>query len=272
MDPERDHERLTHLCFEVRLGLPLFVAGLYTIGFARQMAVPSIARVVHRGGGGDVMRETRARNDLTLNLLGRFLRSGHSSEAGRAAIAELNAIHARFEIEDHESLYTLSGFVFEGPRVTSRLGVRLLGHDEVMANYRFWAGVAQHMDRILPVPPYDEFLRWTLDYEREHYAHTAGGRAVVDAMFDDFAARLPSPLRPVGRQMLLASMDDHLRSTHGLPAPRAGAHAALLAGTRAFATFRPLLPDPPDRSWADHFRAPERHARLTSLEAAGLSE
>ena len=272
LDPDRDNERLQHLCFEVRLGHPLIVAALYTVAFCRQMAIPSIARVVHRGGGGDIMRETRARNDLTLNFMGRFMNSGHSSEAGRTAIAELNAIHGRFRIEDHESLYTLASLVFEGPRLTNRLGVHVLSDDEAMATYYFWSGVAEHMDRILPVPPYEEFWRWTLDYEREHYAYTNGGRAVVDAMFDDFAARLRALFRPLGRQLLLAAMDEQLRSTHRLPAPGVGVGAALSVGARGFVIFNRILPDPPDRSWADDFRAPERQAALTSLEAAGLSE
>lgn len=195
-----DHERLVHLCFEVRLGQPLFLAGLYTIAFARQMAVPSIAQVVHRGGGSDIMRETRARNDLTLNFFGRFMREGHSTEAGRAAIAELNAIHARFPIEDHESLYTLASLAFEGERLAQQLGVPLVTQDENEAFYRFWAGVAEHMDRILPVPPREEFWQCTLDYEREHFAYSSGGREVVDAMLDDFAARLTAPARAVGRR------------------------------------------------------------------------
>lgn len=166
LDPEADHERLVHLCLEVRLGQPLFVAGLYTIAFARQMAVPSIARVVHRGGGGDIMGETRARNDLTLNFFGRFMREGHSTEAGRAAIAELNAIHARFEIEDHESLYTLATLALEPPRLARQLGAPLLSPEEERALFRFWAGVGQHMDRILPVPGREELWSWTLNYER----------------------------------------------------------------------------------------------------------
>jgi hypothetical protein len=262
---------MTHLSFEVRLGQPLIVAALYTIAFCRQMAVPSIARVVHRGGGGDILRETRARNDLTLNFFGRFMRDGHSSEAGRKAIAELNAIHARFRIEDHQSLYTLASLVFEGPRLTDRLGVALVSDGEYLANYRFWAGVAQHMDRILPVPPYEEFWRWTLDYEREHYAYTQGGRAVVDAMLDDFAARLPAPFRALGRQTVLAGMDDHLREAHGLPSPWIK-QRILALGARGFSVSKSLLPDPPDRSWADYFRAPERQATLKASEAAGLSE
>jgi hypothetical protein len=104
----------------------------------------------------------------------------------------------------------------------------------------------------------------TLDYERERFAYTPGGRDVVDAMLDDFAARLPAPVRALGRQTLLAAMDDHLRSTHRLGDPRGGAHTLAAGAGRAFAAAKRVPPDPSDRSWADHFRAPERHAELTS--------
>ena len=261
LDPTRDHERMAHLSLEVRLGPPLIVAALYTLGFCRQMAVPSIARVIHRGGSGDIMRETRARNDLSLNFFGRFLRSGHSSQAGRAAIAELNAIHARFPLQDHESLYTLSGLVFEGPRLTRRLGVRVLSPEEERSNYLFWAGVGARMERILPVPPQAEFWQWTLDYERENYAYSDGGSAVVEALLDDFAARLPAPVRPAGRRLLISAMDDRLRSTHRLAKPP-WSDRILALGTRAFVLSKAVLPDPPDRSWADRFSAPQRAAKL----------
>ena len=150
LDPEVEHERLVHLCFEVRLGAPLFVVALYTIAFAGRWRCPR-----SRGWSTDRAVATscvrRARNDLTLNFFGRFMRHGHSSEAGRSAIAELNAIHARFPIEDHESLYTLSSLAFEPLRLGDQLGAALLAPEEEQAFYHFWAGVAQHMDRILPV-------------------------------------------------------------------------------------------------------------------------
>ena len=90
--------------------------------------------------------------------------------------------------------------------------------------------------------PYEESWRWTLDYERDHYAFSEGGRAVVDALLDDFAARLPAPLRPFGRQVLLAAMDDRLRSTHHLPSPRPGADSLLAVGGRAFFRLKSIRP------------------------------
>lgn len=130
--------------------------------------------------------------------------------------------------------------------------------------YRFWAGVGEHPDRILAVPPREEFRRWTFEYEREQFAYSEGGRAVVEATLDDFAARLPAPARSAGREALIASMDDHLRSTHTLPRPSRCAHALAAGAARSFAAAKKVLLDPSDRSWADHFRAPERHGELAA--------
>lgn len=87
-------------------------------------------------------------------------------------------------------------------------------------------------------------------------------------MLDDFAARLPGPLRTAGRQAVVAAMDDHLRSTHRLERPKRGARLLAVGAARGFAVAKPILPDPPDRSWADCFRAPERHAELGSAGSA----
>jgi hypothetical protein len=85
-----------------------------------------------------------------------------------------------------------------------------------------------------------------------------------------FEVRLGAPLFVVAlytiafaRPMAVPS-NDHLRSTHRLGDPRGGAHTLAAGAGRAFAAAKRVPPDPSDRSWADHFRAPERHAELTS--------
>lgn len=254
LDAVADHERIAHLSNEVRYGEPVLTAALYTVAFSRQMAVPSIATVVHRGGDSPIMRATRRRNDDTMTFFGEFLRHGHSSSRGRAYIHRLNDIHARFPITNDQSLYTLASLTFEADRIPSRLGVELLSHKEKRANFRFWRGVGEQMAlRDLP-ETYDGFWRWTLDYERRNFGFSAGGRAVVDAMLQDYAARfLPRAWLPIGRGLLVGTMDAHLRATHRLSPPRRGLERCLAASLRAYSLTRRLLPDPPERSWTDTY-------------------
>jgi hypothetical protein len=66
LDPEKDHEEVARLTLEVLYGDPIAVHAGLLIGFSRQVAVPSIARVIYRGGGGETLRDVGRRNDDTL--------------------------------------------------------------------------------------------------------------------------------------------------------------------------------------------------------------
>ena len=254
LDPVRDHARITHLTGEVRYGDPVVSGALYTVAFIRQMAVPSIAQVVHRGGRSPIITATRKRNDDTMTFFGEFLRGGYDSERGRAAIARVREIHARFPITNDQNLYTLASLTFEAERIPRLLGRELLTPDEIDANRRFWRGVGEGLG-ITGIPETTEgYWQWTQEYERRHWGYTPGGRAVADAMIDDYASRwTPGPLRGLGRAAVLALCDDGLLATHRLPRPRARVRPLVGLGLGAYLRGRDWLPDPPERSWADHY-------------------
>ena len=254
LDAEKDAERITHLSAEVRYGDPVVSAALYTVAFCRQMAVPSIADVVHRGGRGPIMRDTRKRNDDTLTFFGEFMREGHSSARGKAAIARLNEIHAPFPITNDQSLYTLSSLALEADRIPALLGVELMTDKEKEANYRFWVGVGEAMG-ITDIPTtYEGLFAWTLAYEKAQFAYTPGGSAVARAMIDDFGSRwLPRRLQFLARSFVLAMCDDELLDTLRIDRPSVVARTASSAVLHAYGVGRRILPDHADRSWSDHF-------------------
>ncbi|MGN2639726.1 oxygenase MpaB family protein [Nocardia takedensis] len=253
LDPVTDHEELTRLTVEVRYGDALFVHAAYLVAFARQVAVPSIARTVHRGGRGDLIRDVRRRNDHTLVFFGEMLRHGHSHPRGRAAVDRMEAIHRRFRIDHDEKLYTLASLAFEGDRIPDRLGLRPFTDAELLAQYHFWRGVGTRMGLTTPDGP-AAFRAWALDYERRHYGYTDGGRAVVDHLFADWRARwFPGRAGAVGDRVLSLLMDDHLRETHRLPAPPRRAEALARPLVRAYLALQAARPHRPGRSWVDHF-------------------
>jgi hypothetical protein len=254
LDPRVDDARITHLSAEVRYGDPVLTAALYTVAFLRQMAVPSIAAVVHRGGRGPIMRSTRKRNDDTMVFFGEFMQNGHSSERGRAAIERLNEIHAPFPITNDQSLYTLASLSFEAARIPSFVGVDLLTDREKEANLRFWRGVGKQMGLHDIPETYDEFWDWSCRYERDNWAFSAGGVAVAQAMIDDYAARwLPPRLQFLGRAFVAALCEDELLDVHGLPRPKRGVRPTIGVVLRLYAIGRRILPDPQERSWTDYF-------------------
>jgi hypothetical protein len=253
LDPVSQHEEIARLTYEVLYGDPMAVHLGYLVGFARQMAVPSIARVVYRGGGGDMLRHAARRNDETLAIFGEFLHHGYSSRRGTAAIARMEAIHSRFRITDEQKRYTLATLIFERDRQSELLGLTV-PPGEREARFRFWKGVADQMPLTGVPDDAEEYWQWTRAYEREHWAFSQGGRAVVETMFDDWTTRwFPPALRALGRGLMLALMEGELRDALGLEPASAKARTLLRAGARAGSVLVLLRPIRLDRGWTDSF-------------------
>lgn len=254
LDPVEDNEEVAQLTFEVLHGDPIAVHAAYLIGFSRQVAVPGIAQVIYRGGGGKNLRDVARRTDDTLALFGAFLHWGHSSPRGRAAIARMEQIHARFAITDEQKLYTLATLIFEGERIGRHLGFDPFTANQREASWRFWRGVAEQMPLEGLPPTAGELWRWTLEYERRHWRYTDEGRQVVDRFFEDWATRwFPRRARPLARQTLLALIDDDLRAVLRLENPSRPVARLLRASARAYLPLTQIRPLPTDRSWMDHF-------------------
>ncbi|MGN6609238.1 MAG: DUF2236 domain-containing protein [Jatrophihabitans sp.] len=253
LDPVRDHEEAAHLSNEVRYGDAWFVHAAYLVAFTRQLAVPSIARIVHRTGTGDMMADARRRNDHTLVFFGEMLRHGHTSARGRAAIDRMEEIHRRFGISAEDKLYTLASLAVEADRITDHLGIEVFTEVERQTRFLFWRGVGEYMGLTVP-PTRAELVRWTLAFEHERYGPTPGGRAVVEQLFVDWRERwFPGPLRRLADPLLLLLLDEPLRAVHGLPDPPAGLVPWARRVVRPYLALQAARPHRPTRSWTDHF-------------------
>lgn len=254
LDPVQDHEEMARLSFEVLYGDPILVHAAYLVGFSRQVAVPEIARVVYRGGEGKNLRDVARRTDDTLALFGAFLKWGHSSPEGRAAIARMEGIHARFDISEEQKRYTLATLVFEAERIGNHLGFEPFTAAQREAAWRFWRGVAEQMPLGGLPASADALWRWMLDYERRHWSYSEEGRQVVDRFFEDWAGRwFPRPARGLGRKLLLALMEPELRTALRLQAPSGRVEWIVRAGARAYLPLTSIRPLRTDRSWLDQF-------------------
>lgn len=253
LDPVRDNEEAAHLSIEVRYGDALFVHAAYTVAFARQVAIPSISRVVYRKGTGDMMRNVGRRNNDTLIFFGEMLRHGHSSPGGRAAIDRMEQIHSRFGITDDDKLYTLASLALEADRILELLRLDVFTNAERLSRYHFWRGVGEYMGLTVPETR-DAFLAWTLDYERARIGYTEGGRALVDQLFADWRERwFPGPLRRFADATLLLLLDEPLRTAHRLPAPPPRLAQVAPHLLRPYFAVQAQRPHRPQRSWVDHF-------------------
>ncbi|MEV0061136.1 hypothetical protein [Nocardia sp. NPDC050718] len=266
LDPVADNEEATHLSVEVRYGDAIFAHAAYTVAFARQVAVPSIARIVYRTGTGDMMADVRRRNNDTLLFFGEMLRHGHSSPEGRAVIDRMEQIHARFGITAEDKLYTLGSLAFEADRIVDHLGLDVFTENERTSRYHFWRGVGTYMGLEVPGTRTD-FLDWTLAYESA-YAATAGGRALVDQLFSDWRQRwFPARAHRWADDILLTLFPDDLRAVHGLPAPPQTLRTMMPRLVGAYLGWQAVRPHRPQRSWSDHFGAD--HSRPLQVSTLG---
>ncbi|MBO9533096.1 MAG: DUF2236 domain-containing protein [Solirubrobacteraceae bacterium] len=251
LDPRVDYDRISRLVAEARFGWPPIAAAFYTSTFVRQAAVPSIARVLYRGGGGPSGRAdgVRKRNDDTLVIFGEIFSSGAASGRGRETIARLQEIHGHFTITQDDYRYTLCTIIDEPERSAEVIGYRSMSWAEDEARFRFWIAVGQEMGITELPEDYADALAYSRAYEAEHWAPTRAGRAVADAVIGDYVARyLPSPLRPLGIRGFHALLGPELRRAHGYPDPHPVLSAVVIGGLRTYLRARRLLPDPPLRS------------------------
>jgi hypothetical protein len=269
LDPVADHEEIARLTFEVLYGDPIAVHAAYLVGFARQVAVPGIARVVYRGGGGENLRDVARRTDDTLTLFGAFFHHGHSSPEGRVAITRMEEIHSHFAITDEQKRYTLATLIFEAERIGSHLGFAPFTAGQREASWRFWRGVAEQMPLIGLPASGEDLRRWMLTYERENWGYSDGGRRVVECFFEDWTTRwFPCRARGLGREILLALMEDDLRAALHLEAPDRRVERAIRLGSRAYLPLTAIRPIRTDRSWLDYFG---RRQALTGASSRAAS-
>lgn len=255
LDAEKDAHEISHLAFEVRYGTPLFTHSIFSVAFARQAAVPSIAKVLYRNGKGGIITNTRKRNNDTLIFFGEFYKHGDSGQ-GRKAIELLNFIHSHFNITNNENLYTLATIVCE-PR---RMGMFLANRDlftkkEFRALYNFWKQLCTLMN-IHSIPAGEEELYlWYEEFEKQQYGYSDEGKKIVEALANEFAERwYPSFMRYHGTQYYYSLFDDHLLQTLQIKKP----HFIYRYAVKCYMWFQlnilfQYLPDASDRNVLDYY-------------------
>lgn len=137
LDPVADSAEIARLSLVALHGNPALTYALFTVAFMKQVAVPPMARILYRRGGGDIMQFPARRNDDTLLFFGQLLDHGPTSPTGRAWIERLNQIHAHFPIRNDDSLYTLSTLALDPHQITSDLAHSPFTATELEAQWLF---------------------------------------------------------------------------------------------------------------------------------------
>jgi hypothetical protein len=216
LDPEKDHHKIAFLsnCYE----FPFDTTRALEFALYRTYSVPSISAILD--STGEFQNRAQKRYDDTDLILSEILEAGYDGERGRAALRRMNQLHGRYAISNADMLYVLSTFVFEPSRWIERFGWRRLTRQEKLAAYHYWREVGRRMN-IKDIPPtYDEFERYNVEYERDHFRYSDTNRRVGEATRDMFLGWfLPRPLHFLGRPFVYALMDEPLLRAFGFPIP-----------------------------------------------------
>lgn len=215
LEPEKDHERIVHLC--ACYEFPFDFTRALEFALFRTYAVPRIAALLHRTG--EFEQRAQKRYDDTDLLLSELMEWGYSSARGDAALRRMNAIHGRFKIVNDDYLYVLSTLIYEPIRWIDRYGWRPMCAGERLGLFFFWREVGRRM-HIEGLPATSEdFERYNVEYERAHFRHTEASRRVGTATRELFVGWFPRLLRPLVRQAMHAMMDEPLLEAFGFPRP-----------------------------------------------------
>lgn len=270
LDPVADDEEITAKVSNVLFADPFFAHTVYLVTFARQIAVPAIAKVLYRSGNGDIVTKPRSRNNDTIIYFTEFYRRGYRSEAGKAAIAMMEKIHSRFRIDETLKMYTMATVMTEPDRLARHFGSDPFSEVDRQARWHFWRGLAREMGFELPAETREGFIDWMTDFERRNYACTKEGMGCYDGLVEDWLRWYPGflPARGVlARQSLTALLDQPLREAMGAKRPPIWVRAQVDLVAKTYMASTPLRVFRKDRSLVDFFG--KKHEDPRSLQGVG---
>lgn len=250
----RDYHRIAQLSFVVRYGTPMFLHGLFSVAFVYNVGLPGMARILHRGGRGPILRDTRKRNFDSLTFFGELYRHG-DGEPTRRIVDRLLRIHGNFPIDNDMMLYTLATLSCLPERISARyMGEGGLSDKECEAQYRFWRRIGELM-QIRDIPQTRAaFLDWMLAFEARCFEPSKECSDITAALSREWADYwFPAPLRGLGQGIFLALIDPTLRQRLQLPEPTWLQNRLATLGVKALFVAKRWLPDPRERHITDFF-------------------
>lgn len=135
-------------------------------------------------------------------------------------------------------------FIFEPSRWIERFGWRPLTEQEKQACFYYYEKLGQYMG-IKNIPAdLAAFETFNLNYEREHYHYNENNYRVGVATRDLLLSfYLPQFLLPLGRPVVYAMLDDHLREAFGFPKASAPLRMTVKAALRFRGKLLRYFPD-----------------------------
>ena len=239
LDPRRD-------CFEiVRLStgyhFPHDSYWALELAFFRTFAVPSMACLLDQTG--EFKNRAQKRHDDTVLLVSELIEQGLETARGQAALARMNAIHARFHIGQDDYRYVLSTFVMEPLRWNARFGWRPLLEQEKEAAFQVWSQIGTGMGISPSFESLQALTQFNRQYELERFRYTEAAHRLATATLELLVSWYPRSLAPLVRQAVYALLDAPVRQAFGFPEPHPAVAATLPRVLERLGRARRFLPE-----------------------------
>lgn len=207
----------------------------------RTYAVPEISALL--AATREFETRPRKRYDDTELILAEAIENGLDSPKGQRSIARMNAMHARYRIDNDDKIYVLSTFVCEPIRWLDRFGHRSMTESEKQAWFLYYRALGERMEiRNLPENLAD-MMHWNETYEAERFRFAESNTRIASATRDLFLSfYAPRWLNWAGRPVINALLDEALIDSMGFTAPPNWLRGTVLAGLRLRARVLRWLP------------------------------
>ncbi len=215
LDPVQDAHEIYR--WHATIEFPWDVTRALELALYRTYAVPSIGGLLDQTG--EFAQRAQKRYDDTALLLAEVLEHGFDSARGRAAIARINRIHARFDISAEDMRYVLAVFVVTPLRWLDRFGWRPVTTVEREAACGYYRQLGARMGiRDLP-ESWPDFCALADSYEIAHFQYTPANARIGTATRELFVRWFWFVPGPVVRLGVHALLDPSVRSAFGFPDP-----------------------------------------------------
>ncbi|NER80918.1 MAG: DUF2236 domain-containing protein [Leptolyngbya sp. SIO1D8] len=185
----------------------------------RTFCVPRISQLLRHTG--EFVHHSQKRYDDTGLILGNIVKWGYNSPKGQLAIARMNRIHKRFDIDNEDFLYVLSVLIYEPVRWNKCFGWRLFTPVEKQSLFEFWRAVGQQME-ITDIPEtYEAFEQFNRAYEAQHFRYSPDNQIIGDAVMNLMRSWLPEIAAPIVPLIVSAMVDTPMREALGWSRPPA---------------------------------------------------
>lgn len=189
----------------------------FFLSYYRNFAIPNIAATLHTNA--EIQHRPMKRSYDTAIVIYELIANGLDSPRGKEMVALLNRVHRNVPGSKDDFLYVLLTLLVVPIRWTQKHTWRQPTATELAAASRFFMELGSRMNITAMPASYAEAEDFFDTYEAAHVAPSNQGQHLMDTTVQVFQSRLPTPLRPLAKQLISTMLDDD-RLTQALGLPR----------------------------------------------------